>query len=213
MLRMRMRLLLWPLLLTILCSCAGGASFRKQVEVPENEIAALASQIEDVVLDTRLDEPKASDYLVDREIGEVRGDLEPMSALLNMEETRQRIPALAALNVDTEIVLTAIRSRILRRSAVYEFEQKGCIGENRRGLLQVTKSDRCAGDRDVKNRMATIVLREKRDRNIIWEHVLKANGLGNSALGRMREIFAEQIYEKAWAGTPLQMPDGTWETK
>ena len=46
-----------------------------------------------------------------------------------------------------------------------------------------------------------------------YEQLIKANNLPGSSVDRIREIFAGEIYKKAWAGTPLQKPDGTWGRK
>lgn len=215
MIGLRSKLRFLPFLSALLCvvSCAGGMSFGKRAEVPEDKIAALAEQIEEVVLNTRLDEPAASDYSVDEQTGEVVGDLEPMSLIITTDEIRREVPALADLHADTEIMLAAIRGRVMRRQAVQEFEQEGCLGENQQGLLQNIKSDLCVGDRHLKDRAAYIVLVENRDRRTIYEQVVEAVGLGRSDVNRVGEIFAKQIYKKAWAGTPLQMPDGSWERR
>lgn len=215
MLGVRLKLRLLPPLSVLLCvvSCAGGMSFSKHVEVPEEKIAVLAEQIEEVVMNTRLNEPAASDYSIDKQTGKVVGDLDPMSLIISTDEIRRKVPALADLHADSEIMLSAIRGRILRRPAVQEFEQEGCLGENREGLLQNIKSDLCTGDRHLRDRAAYIVLVENRDRRNIYEQVIEAAGLSRSNLNRVGEIFAQQIYRKAWAGTPLQMPDGSWERR
>lgn len=207
------RTLALPVLMALLCSCAGEMSFRKEIELPEEQITLLAAQIEEVVLNTPLDEPTNSDFGTDPQTGEPLGDIDPVNVMVSMDEIRQQVPALAELNMDNEIVLTAIRGRILRRSAVKEFEQNSCIGENRHGLLEYLGGEWCAGDRHLRSRASYVVLTDNRDRRAIYDQVVEANGLYGSALGRIREIFAEQIYKKAWAGTPLQMPDGTWERR
>lgn len=215
MLGIRLKLRLLPPLAALLCvvSCAGGMSFGKHAEVPEDKIVVLAEQIEEVVLNTRLDKPASSDYSVDKQTGEVVGDLEPMSLIISTDDIRRKVPALADLHADNEIMLAAIRGRVLRRQAVQEFEQEGCLGENREGLLQNIKSDLCAEDRHLRDRAAFIVLVENRDRRTIYEQVVEATGLSRSDVNRVGEIFAQQIYRKAWAGTPLQMPDGSWERR
>ena len=111
------------------------------------------------------------------------------------------------------MMLTAIRSRAFRRPAVREFEQNGCVGENNRGLLQYLKTESCPNDRDMRSRAGYLVLRENRDRRTIYEQIIEANDLGGSALEPIRRIFAEQIHKKAWAGTPLETPDGTWKRR
>jgi uncharacterized protein YdbL (DUF1318 family) len=179
--------------------------------VPEEKIAVLAGQIEDVVLNMTPDD--LATYEINQEADEGVDELEIMQMMAAADEIREKIPALAELNINNEIVLTAIRGRVLRRPAVKEFEQNGCVGENRRGFLQYLGSKWCRGDRYVRNRASFIILNENRDRRVIYEQLIEANNLGGSAMMQIREIFAREIYKRAWAGTPLQMPNGTWERR
>lgn len=196
-----------------LAACTAGLSFRKYADVPEEKIVLLAGQIEELVANARLEQPSALNYNVDKRTGEVIGELEPASVMISTDEIRKQIPALADLNMDNEIALSAIRARVLRQPAVAEFKQKGCIGENREGLVQCLGAEWCGPDKDSRNRAAYVVLTENRDRRTIFEQVVEMNSLGNSALGRIREIYAQETYKKAWAGTPLELSDGTWARK
>lgn len=196
-----------------LSSCAGGLSLSKTTELPEDKIALLAGQIEDAVAYTEIETPTISDITIDEETGEIVDDFEPLSMIISMEEIRQDVPALSELNVDDEIMITAIRGRIFRWSAIKEFRQKGCVGETRDGFVQNMKSDECSGDPIERNRIAHIVMQENRNRRVMYEHIVKTNGWSTSTMGRVRRIFSEKIYEKAWAGTPLQTPEGEWERK
>jgi hypothetical protein len=175
--------------------------------LPEGEISQLAGQIEDIVLNTELGDPIVRDG--ESEIVEI----DPAGTMIGMGEIRQKAPALAKLNVANETMLMAIRGRVLRRSAVLAFEQNGCVGENRRALLQYLRSEWCPDDRDMRSRAGFADLEENRDRRIIYEQIIEANGLGSSAADRIREIFAEEIHKRAWANTPLEMPDGTWKRR
>ncbi len=206
------RLFIPALMVSILCSCSGVASFREPVALPESEIAELAAQIEEIVLNTTLSDPM-SQYDEDEGGASEILDFDPVGAMIGTDEIRQKAPALAKLNVDNEIMLTAIRGRVLRRPAVRDFERNGCVGENGRALLQYLRTDWCPNDRDMRSRAGFIVLRENRDRRAIFEQIVEANGLGASAHDRIREIFAETIHKKAWAGTPLEAPDGTWKRR
>ena len=196
-------------LLAILCSCAGTVAFREPAAFPEREIVELATQIENVVLNTILDGPVIPENDETSKIA----DIDPIGTMVSTDEIRRRTPALAKLNVDNEIMLTAIRGRMLRRPAVLDFEQNGCVGENGRALLQYLRTDWCPNDTDMRSRAGFIVLTENRDRRAIYNQIVEANGLGGSAHNRIREIFAEEIHKKAWAGTPLELPDGTWKRR
>jgi uncharacterized protein YdbL (DUF1318 family) len=184
--------------------------FREPVPIPEQDIAEFAAQIEEVVLNVKLDDP--SPALIGAESEEIAdGDL--IVAMIDADEIRRMVPAMEKLGVDNHVMQTAIRSRALRRPAVKEFEQNGCVGENNRGLLQYLKTESCPNDRDMRRRAGYLVLRENRDRRTIYDQIIEANDLGASALEPIRRIFAEQIHKKAWAGTPLEMPDGAWKRR
>ena len=208
----RQRLLIPALTVSILCSCSGAALFREPVALPERDIAELAAQIEDIVLNTTFADPM-SQYNEDDDWTDEIVDIDPVISMIGTDEIRQKAPALAKLNVDNEIMLTAIRGRTLRRPAVRDFESAGCVGENRRALLQYLRTGWCPDDRDMKSRAGFAVLSENRDRRAIFEQIVEANALGSSAHARVREIFAEEIRKKAWAKTPLEAPDGSWKRK
>jgi uncharacterized protein YdbL (DUF1318 family) len=186
---------------------------QEQSSFPDDKIATLAGQIEDLVQNTRLEQPKAENIGVDPQTGEVLSDIDPISLIIGAEEIRQKAPALAELGADNEIMLAAVRGRILRRPAVYDLEQKGCVGENRQGFIENLGGAACSRDSSDKDRAAYVVWLENRDRRTIHEQVAKAAGVGNQGVSRVRELFAQQARQKAWAGTPLQMEDGAWVKK
>lgn len=207
------RVFFGALLIVFSCSCAGDMSFRKQADIPEEKIAALAEQVEELVLTAELEGTKVPENNAEWDPGEELEDFNPLSLVIDVDEIRERVPALAELNMDNEIVLSAIRGRILRREAVREMETKGCVGENRKALLQYLGSRWCPGDRYERNRASYIVLTENRDRRSIYNQIIEINELGSSSMETIREIFAEQIQRKAWATTPIQMSDGSWQRK
>lgn len=207
------KLLVLLLSLGFLVSCAGGVHMRRYAVLPEDKIAALAEQIEDIIVNTRLDEPGDITYRVDANTGQPLGELDLLSAMVSLDEVREKVPALNGLNMNDRLALSAIRGRILRRPAVDEFKQNGCLGENIKGLVQYLGSRWCSGDRNLKNRAAYIALSENRDRRAIYKQIIEANNLDSSASGRIRELFVQQIFKKLRPGTPFQLPDGTWKKK
>ncbi len=215
MLSSGLKLRVVPFILCLLSavSCAGGIGgihLTRKADVPEDKIALLAGQIEEAVLNTDLKVPSASDYNASEQPGK---DFEPMNLIISTDEIKQKAPELAELHADNEVMLSAIRGRIMRRPAVEEFKQKGCVGENREGYLQNVKDKACATDRRMKERVAYIILLENRDRRVIYEQVVKSAGLGKSNYSRVAEIFANEIYKKSNAGTPLQTREGKWERR
>lgn len=192
-------------------SCASSMhASRTRTEVPEEQIARIAGQIEDAVAYTK-SEPDIPELDVDEKTGKASDEFQPLDLIIGPNEIREKVPALAQVHADTELILSAIRGRILRRPAVYELQQKGCMGETRSGFVKTIKGDLCAGDRYERDRVAYVVLLENRDRRAIYKQL--AETLGESSPDRIQKIFADQIYRKAWAGTPLETPDGTWEKK
>jgi hypothetical protein len=204
---MKLKLLGASLLAMVFWSCAGTMSLSEGIPLPEDDIAELAGQIEDIVLNTKIGDP------IVRKDGSDLVEIDPTATMISMAEILERAPALAKLNVNNETMLMAIRGRVLRRSAVLEFEHNGCIGENRRALLQYLKLGWCPDDRNTRSRAGFAVLEENRDRRIIFDQLVEANGYSSSATDRIREIFAEEIHKRAWATTPLELPDGTWERR
>jgi hypothetical protein len=207
----RPKILLATALIAVLCSCSGTSPFsRTTTPIPELEIARLAEQIEEFVLNVKPEDPMDSFNIEADE--EISGE-DLMGEMIGTEEVLQKVPALVGLGVDNEAVIAAVKSRALRRSAIREFEKNGCLGENRRALLHYLGGEWCPPGDELRNRAGYIVLRENGDRRLIFEQIVEANDLGSSSIGRIREIFAEQIQKKAWAGTPIEKPDGVWERK
>jgi uncharacterized protein YdbL (DUF1318 family) len=199
--------------LIFLVSCAGIPGFSGgKAELSEENVALLAGQIEEAVLYSNPSAP-ASDFKLDETTGEVTGDFEPLDLIIGPEHIREKAPALAQLHADTEPMLSAVRGRILRRPAVYDLQQRGCVGESHRGYVKNIKGKACSGDRHARDRAAYVVLLENRDRRAIYEEIVKTQNLSSSDIDRVERIFGEQIRQKAWAGTPLENDGGDWERK
>jgi uncharacterized protein YdbL (DUF1318 family) len=197
-----------------LISCAGGPSLsRGESDVSDEQVQVIAAQIEEAVLYTKLVMPAEADYNIDEKTGKVTGEFQPIEVIISLQEIEEKVPALAGIDGDIEPILSAIRSRILRRPAIYELQQSGCMGENTRGYVQNIKGDACSGDRSERDRVAYMVLLENRDRRVIYDHLVQVLGRRNSDIARIQKLFSQQIYQKAWAGTPLETAGGKWERK
>jgi uncharacterized protein YdbL (DUF1318 family) len=196
-------------------SCAGGPGLsQNKANVSDEQVQAIAAQVEEAVLYTKPVMPaEAADYNIDEKTGKVTGEFQPIEVIISLQEIEERVPALADLGGDIEPILSAVRGRILRRPAIYELEQNGCMGENNRGYAENIKGEACSGDRGERDRVAYMVLLENRDRRLIYDQLVQVLGLRNSDIGRIQKIFAQQIYQKAWAGTPLETARGRWERK
>ena len=100
-------------------------------------------------------------------------------------------------------VKAAIERRKERRPALTSFEAKGAIGENARGLVEVKNAS--AGS-DV----SSIAQEENSDRNIIYNYVSSKNGAAQDETGK---LFAKRIQADVPQGTPIEAPDGSWNTR
>ena len=100
-------------------------------------------------------------------------------------------------------VKAAIERRKERRLALTSWEAKGAIGENTRGLVEVKVAS--AG-----SEVSNLVQKENSDRNIIYKYVASKNGAVEDETGR---LFAKRIQADAPQGTPIEAPDGSWNTR
>ncbi|MFH0941180.1 MAG: DUF1318 domain-containing protein [Candidatus Omnitrophota bacterium] len=108
-------------------------------------------------------------------------------------------------------VMAAIELRKTRRNNLVIWEEKGAIGEGADGFVVV---------RDISiaehaypsyaEHVLTIVEEENRDRKIIYEYVSNKNGAAQDETGR---LFAKRIQADAPQGTPIEAPDGSWNTR
>ena len=101
-------------------------------------------------------------------------------------------------------VQAAIDARKARRSELVGWLEKGVVGENADGFVEVRNA--AAGDDSV----VALVSDENKDRRLIYAHVAKKNGTEASQTGR---VFAKRIQSDAPAGSPVQSSDGIWTTK
>jgi len=98
--------------------------------------------------------------------------------------------------------LGAVKARMTQRLAkLDQLKASGVIGENNRGLLDLSGGDNEAGD---------AVAAENRDRNIVYAEIAKQTGTSPNQVARAR---ARQIAAGSAKGVWLQKDDGTWYKK
>jgi uncharacterized protein YdbL (DUF1318 family) len=100
----------------------------------------------------------------------------------------------------------AALSRKDRRPALVSWQEKGVLGENRLGLVEL----RSSGEGDVK----ALVEAENKDRMVIYSAIAKKNGV---PIEEVQKPYALRLQEGAPAGTPIEVADASgnyvWKIK
>jgi uncharacterized protein YdbL (DUF1318 family) len=98
--------------------------------------------------------------------------------------------------------LGAVKARMTQRlSQLDQFKEKGAIGENNRGLVELRNPSPAAGD---------VVAGENRDREIVYAAIAQQQRVSTETVGRAR---AKQIAAGSAAGVWLQHESGEWYKK
>jgi uncharacterized protein YdbL (DUF1318 family) len=104
----------------------------------------------------------------------------------------------------TPAVKSALDSRRERFEQVRAYKEKGVIGENNRGYVELLSEDSDA---------KSLVEAENRDRRLIYKAIVEQNNLASSELEKVEQAFAQVQRDKAESGDKIQDPDGQWVTK
>jgi len=105
----------------------------------------------------------------------------------------------AAEDLSPEVEQAALRRRD-RYDALTGLEQKGAIGENRSGLVEL----RAGGASDTSTE--DIIKAENSDRMIIYNAIAQKNGI---SLGETQKVYAERLQKDAPPGTPIETDTGS----
>jgi uncharacterized protein YdbL (DUF1318 family) len=120
-----------------------------------------------------------------------------------------------AAEVDVNVSTPAIRalkaSMKERFPRLRPFYQKGSIGENNKGLVEVR--DTSGLNLRDKAELNRLVAEENKDRMDLYAEIVKANNFGSEYVPRVQEIFANSWRDKAGQGWWIQKDDGTWVRK
>ena len=118
------------------------------------------------------------------------------------------------MSAEKQKVLDAVENRKFNKDDIDEFKDKGVIGEDNRGFLQVLSAAREQDDEKSVQLVQQIVDEENRDRQVIYERVLLVNPAAASADStKIVEIFSKLNQDNSKPGTHIQLPDGTWTIK
>lgn len=111
-------------------------------------------------------------------------------------------------------VLEAVQNRKFNKDDINEFKRDGVIGENNRGLLEITDYNKLNKDLDYKKHVEQIVTDENRDRLIIQDRTIQIN----EQIAQADEKFVSQVFAKIYQdeselNTWIQLEDGNWIKK
>ena len=104
----------------------------------------------------------------------------------------------------TPEIKSALDSRRARFDVLKSLKQKGIVGENNRGYVELL-----GGDSDAKN----LVDLENKDRRFVYEKIAEQNNLPPGSLSTVESIFAQVQRDKADPGERIQDAAGNWVHK
>ena len=139
-----------------------------------------------------------------------------------MEEDTWMIASTRAAQGENEVkispekrrVLEALQEQKFNKDDIDEFKQKGYVGENSQGYLEMRSSDVLKEDSEKMKLVQEIVREENRDREIIMGRVVELNdSLKKAAEQEVLAVFAKMNQENSPDGTWIQKPDGVWVRK
>ena len=111
-------------------------------------------------------------------------------------------------------VLEALREQEYNKDDIDEFKQKGYVGENNRGFLDVRASGLADADEKTKALVDEIVREENQDREVVMGRVIELNeSLKKAVRDEVLVIFARMHQENSLPGTWIQQPEGEWIRK
>lgn len=111
------------------------------------------------------------------------------------------------LKTRTPEVMASIESRRARFPQVAAAKTRGCLGENRQGLVEVRPGPGCGPD------VGALATAENRDRMVLYETLVQQNHMPPGDLARVQAAFARTHREHAPAGTWVQNDAGQWSRK
>lgn len=123
------------------------------------------------------------------------------------EAQSRTIEVSQAPRTDTEEIRRLTASQAARLPVLTQWMSRGCIGENRGGLVEARPGTGCTDE------VGRLVGDENRDRDAIVETFMRQNSIPAGDATRVRESFAKAYRERAPGGTWIQRADGQWARK
>jgi uncharacterized protein YdbL (DUF1318 family) len=110
--------------------------------------------------------------------------------------------------------LRAEASRIFSQDDIEEFKERGIVGENNRGYLEVVDSNALRDDSDLTSLVARVLPEENRSRRVIMEwYISLRQDLTEADLPTVEASFAEHNRERASPEEFIQDREGSWRRK
>ena len=111
-------------------------------------------------------------------------------------------------------VLEAMRTQKFNKDDVDEFKQKGYVGENNRGFLEIRNRENLENKQETLRFVQTIVNEENQSREVIMSRVIEVNTtLKDKNREDILAVFAKMYQENSSDGTWIQNPEGNWIKK
>ena len=122
-------------------------------------------------------------------------------------------PAYAEVNIDVSTpAIRGIKESIKNRYAQLKtFYDKGAIGENNKGLIEV--KDMAGLNLQERGLVNKLIDQENKDRTTLYSEIANANKLGSESVPQIKKIFSNSWREKSQAGWWVQNDGGNWEKK
>ncbi len=124
-------------------------------------------------------------------------------------------PSEVFAQIDIEVSTPAIRAlkeslkgRFAKLKPYYEM---GAIGENNKGLMETR--DVTGLNLKQKAEINRLIEQENKDRNALYEEIMKANKFGKEVLPEIQKIFANSWRESSLANWWIQKDTGEWIRK
>ena len=167
--------------------------------------AKVEKAAEEIVKEVRQQSPKKEQKLKKEEKSPPESELHKWQ-FVNCAYAQEGVLQVSTASI--RALKTAIKKRFPK---LIPYFQKGIIGENNRGLLEIKSWQGVSLAKRAK--VKQLVEAENKDRTNLYQEVAKNMGIDPSQLGKVQKIFAKQWQKTAHSGTWIQTEDGKWVRK
>ncbi|HNQ35605.1 MAG TPA: DUF1318 domain-containing protein [bacterium] len=189
--------------LFLLVLAAGCATVNVYITFPQEKLEKAAEQIElDLQKDLMLTPPPAAPRSGQSRVNPLKWlGPAPAYAQTISSEVKTRSPLIGEI----------MKQRRERLSDIQVFKDKGTLGEDREGLLDVRSSTGL--DRESRLKQEQLVKEENQDRLAMYREIVKINSMPSAELKNVQAAFAKIQRKLAQVGEWIQEEDGTWTQK
>lgn len=174
------------------------------ITFPQEKIDGAAGRIEDMVRSPENPKPPAGQPKAPQS-----GLGSRLLAALGPAEAgaQTRVDVIPDIRVQTPELMKAIESRRGRNAQIEQSKARGCVGETNQGLVEARPGPGCS------DAAAGLVAPENRDRQYIYDTLMKQNNIPASDAGRIHAAFARANRDRAKPGEWVQQENGQWARK